>query len=214
MSSNVAGLPFYMKLTGILPMLRLEIGSSTDVNTALVICDACCTHSWVPENLAQRLKLTGQKIDNPVNCSKLTELVSTQKVELNVFAKLDHHEQSLRVTQFFKEILSVDSETIDIPILKDSFQHLELIKPFVYNYFDLQMIFYGRMIFRVIKHLEYFQGGNQNTPVAVHKPIGWVLSGPLHSPSGFGVTTFKCIVEDIALADQLKKGYVRKGRIV
>ena len=146
-----------MKLTGILPMLRLEIGSSTDVNTALVICDACCTHSWIPENLAQRLKLTGHKIDNRVNCSKLTELISTQKVELNVFAKLDHHEQSLRVTQFFKESLSVDSKTIDIPILKDRFQHLELIKPFVYNYFDLQMKLYGRMLSHVIKHLEYFK---------------------------------------------------------
>ena len=38
-------------------------------------------------------------------------------------------------------------------------------------------------------------------------PIGWVLSGPLPSPIGVRATTFKCNVEDIALADQVKKRY-------
>ena len=38
-------------------------------------------------------------------------------------------------------------------------------------------------------------------------PIGWILSGPLPLPIGLRVTSFKCNVEDVALADQVKKRY-------
>ena len=65
----------------------------------------------------------------------------------------------------------------------------------------------GQDVFHAIKPLEYFQGRNQNTPVAVRMPIGWVLSGPLPSPIGVRATIFKCNVEDVALADQVKKWY-------
>ena len=65
----------------------------------------------------------------------------------------------------------------------------------------------GQDVFHAIKPLEYFQGRNQNTPVAVCMPIGWVLSGPLPSTKGVRATTFKCNVEDVALADQVKKWY-------
>ena len=205
-SSNVAGSSSYKKLTGLLPVLQLEISSHTDVTTALVMCDSCCTHSWVSAGLAQRLNLTGQKLDILVNGFNSTESVPTQQVEVNVFAKFDHHEYSFRVTPFVKDSLSVGSETIDVTILQDRFPHLHPIKPIVYNHSDVEMIL-GQDVFHAIKPLEYFQGRNQNTPVAVRMPIGWVLSGPLPSPIGVRATTFKCNVEDVALADQVKKWY-------
>ena len=65
----------------------------------------------------------------------------------------------------------------------------------------------GQDIFHAIKPLEYFQGRNQNTPVAVRMPIGWVLSGPLPSSIGVRATIFKCNLEDVALAVQVKKWY-------
>ena len=135
-----------------------------------------------------------------------TESVPTQQVEVNVFAKFDHHEYSFRVTPFVKDSLSVGSKNIDVTILQDRFPHLQPIKPIVYNYSDVEMIL-GQDVFHATKPLEYFQGRNQNTPVAVRMPIGWVLSGPLPSPIGVRATTFKCNVEDVALADQVKKWY-------
>ena len=48
---------------------------------------------------------------------------------------------------------------------------------------------------------------SKHSCVAVRMPIGWVLSGPLPSPIGVRATTFKCNVEDVALADQVKKWY-------
>ena len=195
-SSIVAGSPSYKKLTGLLPVLRLEISSHTDVTTALVMCDSCCTHSWVSADLAQRLNLTGQKLDILVNGFNSTESVPMQQVEVNVFANFDHHEYSFRVTPFVKDSSSVGSETLDLPILQDRFPHLQPIKPIVYNYSDVEMIL-GQDVFHAIKPLVYFQGGNQNVPVAVRMPIGWVLSGPLPSPIGVRATTFKCNVEDV-----------------
>ena len=131
-SSNVAGSPSYKKLTGLFPVLQLEISSHTDVTTALVMCDSCCTHSWVSLGLAQRLNLTGQKLDILVNGFNLTESVPTQQVEVNVLAKFDHHEYSFRVTPFVRDSLSVGSETIDVTILQDRFPHLQPIKPIFY----------------------------------------------------------------------------------
>ena len=58
-SSNVAGSPPYKKLKWPFPVLRLEIRSHRDVTTALVMCNSCCTHSWVSAGLAKRLYLTG-----------------------------------------------------------------------------------------------------------------------------------------------------------
>ena len=86
------------------------------------------------------------------------------------------------------------------------FPHLQSIKPIVYNHSDVEMML-GQDVFHAIKLLEYFQEGNQNTLVAVRMPIGWVLSGPLPSPIGVRPTTFKCNLEDVALADQVKKWY-------
>ena len=109
---------------------------------------------------------------------------------MNVFANFDHHEHSLRVTPFVKDSLSVGSKTIDVPILQDRFPHLQPIQPIVYNYSDVEMILV-QDVFHAIKLLEYFQRRNQNTPVAVRMPIGWVLSGLFLSPIGVRATTFK-----------------------
>ena len=197
-------------LTGLLPVLQLEISSHRDVTTALVMSDSCCTHSWVSAGLAPRLNLTGQKLDILVNGFNSTESVPTQQVEVNVFVKFDQHEYSFRVTPFVKDSLSVGSETNDVPILQDRFPHLQPVKPFIYNYSDVEMIL-GQDVFHAIKPLEYFQGRNQNTAVAVRMPIGWVLSGPLLLPIGNRATTFKCNVEDVPSADQVKKWYELGG---
>ena len=119
------------------------------------------------------------------------------------FAKFDHYEYPFRFTPFVKDSLSVGSETIDVPILQDSFPHLQPIKPIVSNYSDVEMIL-GQDVFHAIKPLEYFQEGIQKTPVAVRMPIGCILSGPLPSKLGVRANTFKCNVEDVALADQVK----------
>ena len=205
-SSNVAGSPSYKKLTGLLPVLQKE-------NKFTHRCDHCSCN--VRLLLYPLMGLGGPSTAFKFNWPKarysgrrlqFDGIRSHATVEVNVFAKFDHHEYSFRVTPFVKDSLSVGSETLDVTILQDRFPHLQPIKPIVYNYSDVEMIL-GQDVFHAIKPLEYFQGRNQNTPVAVRMPIGWVLSGPLPSPIGVRANTFKCNVEDVALADQVKKWY-------
>ena len=143
----------YKKVTGLLAVFRLEIGSRTDVATALVKCYFCCTHSWVSTVLPQRLILTGQKLNILVNDINSTEPVLTQQFEVNVFAKVDHHEYSFSVTPFVKDSLSIGSETIDVTILQDRFPYLQPIETIVYNYSDVDMML-GQDVFHAIKPLE------------------------------------------------------------
>ena len=137
--------------------------------------------------IAKRLNLTGQKLNFLVIDFSLTESVPTQQIEVNIFAKFDHHEYSFRVTPFVKDSLSVGSKTIDVPLFQDSFPHLQPIKPIASSYSDVEMIL-GQDVFQSIKPLEYFQEGNQKTPVAVRMLIGLVLSGPLQSKLVFEPT--------------------------
>ena len=157
-------------------------------------------------DLAQCLNLTGQKLDILVNGFNSTESFPTQQVEVRLFANFDHHENSFKVTKIVKDRLSVGSETIDVPILQDRFPHLQPVEPIVYNYSDVEIIL-GQDVFHAIKAFRIPTRRKSKKLVAFRIPFGWVLSGPLPSLIGVRATTFKCNVEDVALADQVKKWF-------
>ena len=73
----------------------------------------------------------------------------------------------------------------------------------------------GQDVFHFIRPLEYFDSDRKNTPVAVRIPLGWVLSGPLPSTSGFYSTCFKAVSTnkyvDSELGDQLRSWYDMKA---
>ena len=139
-------------------------------------------------------RLNWQELDILVNGFNSKESVPPQQVEVNAFAKFDHHEHSLSITPFVKDSLLVGSKTIGIPILPNKFPHQQPIKPIVYKNSDVEMIL-GQYVFPVNKPIEWFQGGNQKTVVDVPMPLGWVFSGPLLLSFGVPVITFKCNFE-------------------
>ena len=151
-SSNLAGSPSFKKLTGLLPVLRLKKKFTHRR-------DHCsCNLRFLLYPLmglggsSTALSSTGQKLHILVNGFNSRESVPTQPVEVNVFAKFDHHENSFKVTQFVKDSLSVGSKTIEVPIPQDRFPHLQSNKPIVYNYSDVEMIL-GQDVFHAIKPL-------------------------------------------------------------
>ena len=91
----------------------------------------------------------------------------------------------------------METDKIDVNYLKTKYPHLEPIS--------------GQDVFHFIRPLEYFDSDRKNTPVAVRIPLGWVLSGPLPSTSGFYSTYFKAVSTnkdvDSELADQLRSWY-------
>ena len=105
---------------------------------------------------------------------------------------------------------SVGTDIIDVDMLKTMYPHPEPIALKKYSYADVEMIL-GQDVFHSIRPLEYFDSDRKQTPVAVRLPLGWVLSGPLPSTSGFYSTCFEAVTcdneFDTALADQLRNWY-------
>ena len=78
----------------------------------------------------------------------------------------------------------------------------------MYSYADVDLI-RGQDSFHAIRPEEYFKSEpDTNTlPVAVRLLIGWVLSGPMATSTGFLSTCFKCNIDVTELARQIKRWY-------
>ena len=114
------------------------------------------------------------------------------------------------IKPYVREKLNVGTNTIDVNYLKTKYRYLEPISVQMYGYADVDMIL-GQDVFHFIRPLEYFDSDRKNTPVAVRLPMGWVLSGPLPSPSEFYSTCLKAVSTnkdvDSELAKQLRSWY-------
>ena len=127
---------------------------------------------------------------------------------MKVSSNFDGFEYIFELTAFVKDELKVDTDTVNIPALQSKYPYLAPIKPIVYSYADVDLII-GQDSFHAIRPEEYFMNeADPNTsPVAVRLQIGWVLSGPIPTSTGFLFTCFKCNTDDTELACQIKRWY-------
>ena len=77
------------------------------------------------------------------------------------------------------------------------------IKPIHYKCEEVEIII-GQDFYHAIRPVEYLLGEESISPCAVRLPIGWVLSGPLPPSFKSNSSCFKCVVEDMSRADQIK----------
>ena len=94
------------------------------------------------------------------------------------------------VRPFVRENLNGGTDVFDVDSLKTKYPHLEPISLTQYSYADVEIIL-GQDVFNFLRPLEYLDADRKNTLVAVLLPLGWVLSGPLPSTSGFVSTCLK-----------------------
>ena len=80
------------------------------------------------------------------------------------------------------------------------------IKPIHYKYEEVEITI-GQDFYHAIRPVEYLLVEDSISPCAVCLPIGWVLSGPLPPSFKSNSSCFKCAVEDMSLADQIKTWY-------
>ena len=107
---------------------------------------------------------------------------------------------------FVKDHIRIGSDSINIPELQEKYPQLAPIKPIHYKYEEVEMII-GQDFYNAIRPVEYLLGEDSISPCAVRFSIGWVLSGPLLSSFNSNSSWFKCVVEDMSLADQIKTWY-------
>ena len=90
---------------------------------------------------------------------------------------------------------------MSIPDLQEKYPQLAPIKPINNKYEEVEIIF-GHFFYHAIRPIE-----DSVSPCAVRLPLDWVLSGTLPPSLTSNSSCFKCVVEDMSLADQTKTWY-------
>ena len=206
-----SGLPSVTDVNGLLQITEVELHSTTTSDKVLALCDSACSRSWISARLAKKLKVQGVPTKLTVDGINSRQVVNTEKVELKLTPVHSGGSCSpSTIKPYVRENLNVGTETIDAKRSTRKYPHLEPISMQNYSYADVDMIL-GQDVFHFIRPLEYFDSDRKKTPVAVRIPLGWVLSGPLPSTSGFYSTCFKAVSTnkdvDSELADQLRSWY-------
>ena len=206
-----SGMPSVTDVKGLLQVTEVELQSHGKSEKVLALCDSACSHSWISANLAKKLNVNGKPTQLTVHGINSNQVVDTQMAELKLTPVHSGGSCSPFVVKpYVREDLSVGTDFIDVDFLKTKYPHLEPIALKKYSYADVEMIL-GQDVFHSIRPLEYFDSDRKNTPVAVRLPLGWVLSGPLPSTSGFYSTCFKAVTcdkqLDTELVDQLRSWY-------
>ena len=135
-------------------------------------------------------------------------MMKTQQVSFLVSAETNNSEFLFSFRAYVKDHIRIGSDSISIPELQKKYPQFAPIKPRHYKYEDVEIVI-GQDFYHAIRPVEYLLGEDSISPCGLRLPIGWVLSGPLPPTvlSGPNSSCFKCIVEDMSLADQIKTWY-------
>ena len=190
----------------LLPVASLAVFSDATITNALALCDSACTHSWLSADLVKRLHLVGTHVNLTINGFNSTSLMKTHQVSFQVSAETNNSEFSFSFRANVKDHNRIGSDRISIPELQEKYLQLAPIKPIRYKYEEDEIIV-GQDFHHAIRPVEYLLGEDSISPCAVRLPIGWVSSGPLPPSFKSNSSCFKCVIEDMSLADKIKTWY-------
>ena len=182
---------------GLLPIIKLQVSTDFQSADSLTLCDSASSHSWISAKLVKFLNLPGRDSDLTVNGINATNVVTTKQVQMKVSSNFDGFTYTFDLTAFVKDELKVGTDTVNISALQSKYSYADV---------DLKI---GQDTLHANRPEEYFKSeADPNTsPVAVRHPMGWVLSGPMPTSTGFLSTYFKCNTDDTELACQIKRWY-------
>ena len=132
--------------------------------------------------------------------------MKTHQVSFQISAETNNSEFSFYFRAYVKDHIRIGLDSISIPELQEKYPQLAPIKPIHYKYEEVEIII-GHDFYHAIRPVEYLLGEDSISPCAVRLPIGWVLSGPLPPSFKSNSSCFKCVVEDMSLADQIRTWY-------
>ena len=193
-------------MKGLLQIVELEVLSPTKSINVFALCDSGCSHTWISDDLAQKLSLDGKVTSITVNGINCQEVVQTRPVVVNFCSILpDEGREVFTVNAFTKSSINVGRDFINVAALKSKYPHLDTVPGTQIQYSSVSMIL-GQDAYEAIRPIEYFVSSTDiSSPVAVRLPIGWVFSGPLPSTSNLSASCFEASSEeDSTLAREVK----------
>ena len=79
-----SGLSFVTDVKGLLQITEVDVYSTECPEPVLVLCDSNCSHFWISETLAEKLKLQGPPTTLTVRGINSQQTIHTQMVELKL----------------------------------------------------------------------------------------------------------------------------------
>ena len=100
---------------GLLQIVELEVFSLTEAINVFVLCDSGCSHTWISDDLAQKLSLGGKVTSITVNRINCQEVVQTRTVEVNFCSILpDEGRKVFTVNAITKSSNNVGRDFIEV----------------------------------------------------------------------------------------------------
>ena len=141
---------------GLLQIVELEVFSPTKAINVFTLCDSRCSHTWISDDLAQKLSLDGKVTSITVNGINCQEVVQTRTVEVNFCSILpDEGGEVFTVNAFTKSSINVGRDFIDVAALKSKYLQLDPVPGTQIDYSSVSMIL-GQDAYEAIRPVEYF----------------------------------------------------------
>ena len=112
-----SGVCFVTEMKGLLLIAEHVMPSAIASKRVLAFCDSACSHSWISENVATKLKVKGKPQKLTVNGINSQEVIDTQTVKLKPVNPSGSC-STFDVTPFVRKNINVGSEVIHIDHLK------------------------------------------------------------------------------------------------
>ena len=121
-----SGLPSVTDVKGLLHITEVELPSIATSEKVLALCESACSHSWISERWANKLKVQGEPTKFTVHEINSHQVVSTEMVELKLTPVHSCGPCSpFTIKPNVRENLNVRTNTIDENYLKTEHPHLE-----------------------------------------------------------------------------------------
>ena len=166
---------------GALEVAGVDVYSTLCFEQVLVLGESAGSHAWIAEKLAESLKLQGPPTTFTVRGNVSQQTIHTPIGELSLTPiHLGDSRATFTIKPHVRKDLSIGTDINDVTKLKQHYLQLEPVTLSKKSHADVEKIL-DQDTFHLIRPREYFQTDCQDTPVTVHLPMEWGLSGPLPS---------------------------------
>ena len=164
-----------MKISGVLPVNPVTIGSGSKTLNTFALCDSGASLSFVDESLMKTLNLTGQPVDLNVAGIPGTSDISSKRLRVKIGDQDGKVKEDIMA--YNHPNVNAGNRTYNLKKLKETYPHLSVLKDSTINLGDVKVIL-GQECYHLHRVIDYKKCGNAK-PWAVRTQLGWMLSGPL-----------------------------------
>ena len=108
-----------LRVKGLLQLVESKLSTNTSSPNTLVLYDSACSHSWVSAQLAEKLKLSCEKLNVTVSGINSPQVFKTEQVEIVISCINESSSYNFHARPFVKTDINLRSDTMNVSELKN-----------------------------------------------------------------------------------------------